>query len=138
MVTAIAGREVAASTTIRPAGAAAADWRASAVAEYERAREVGEAALRADLAARVRDLTGRAISPASVIVTSERRGLAWVDSVQFRLEGCDLTVARPCAHCGVGEVVSPPVQGRADLGYVLGAWEPRCRHCPIEDPADVW
>jgi hypothetical protein len=112
------------------------DWRAEAIAEHARSRVAGEAARRAELAGRLRDLTGRTIAPESVMLPTERRAIAWVDGVQFRLEGPELTIVRPCVHCGVEELTSPPLRGRADLGYALAAWEPRGAQCQIEDPPE--
>ena len=137
MTTSIASRETAAqTTTVRPAGATPVDWRADAIAEYEWSRVAAGAVLRAELAGRLRELTGREIAPGSVLLSTERRAIAWVDGVQFRLEELELRIVRPCVHCGVEELTSPPVRGRADLGYALGAWEPRGAQCQIEDPPE--
>jgi hypothetical protein len=124
------------TTTTAPTEAAAADWRAELIAEHGRTREIAEAALRAELTGRLHELTGREVSPRSVTLSSERRAIAWLDGVQFRLEGLELTVVRSCLHCGVEELTSPPVRSRADLAYALAGWEPRGRQCQIEDPAE--
>ncbi|HZR00728.1 MAG TPA: hypothetical protein VFC93_18155 [Chloroflexota bacterium] len=120
----------------RRAATGAADWRAAAIAEYEQSREAGAETRRAALVERLRELTGRVVPPERVIVQEGRRALAWVDGVQFRLEGTELTIARGCVHCGLGEMTSPPVRTRADLGYALIGWEPRCTQCPAEDPPE--
>jgi hypothetical protein len=134
MATSIASRPAPAPTvTIWSAEPTTNDWRAEAIAEYERARAVGQDALRAELAGRVRDLTGRAVRLDSVVVTDQGSALAWVDGVKFQLEGLELTIVRPCVHCGVDEVTSPPIRTRADLGRALSAWRPRCGQCELED-----
>jgi len=118
------------------AAAVAADWRAAAIAEYEQSRAAAAETRRAALVERLRELTGRVVPPEHVFVQEGRRALAWVDGVQFRLEGPELTVARGCVHCGLGEMTSPPVRTRAELGYALIGWEPRCTQCPAEDPPE--
>ena len=134
MTTSTLSRPAATSMTIWPAEMARADWRAEAIAEHERTREAAQAARRAELAWRVRELTGRAVAVESVMLPTERRAIAWVDGVNFRLDGHELSIVRPCSHCGVAEVISPPIGGRAELGYAIGPWEPRCPQCPVEDP----
>jgi hypothetical protein len=137
MVMAVTSREAPTeSAAARPDGAAR-DWRAEAVARSERSREASTAALRAELVGRLGDLTGLRVPAERVLVSDGRRALAWVDGVQFRLEGGELTIACACVHCGVNELESPPVRSRDDLDYVLAVWEPRCRQCPLEDPPEL-
>jgi hypothetical protein len=112
------------------------DWRAEAVARYERSHEASAAALRAELVGRLSDLAGRLVPAERVLGSDGRRALVWVDGVQFRLEGGELTIVCACTHCGLNEIASPPVRSRDDLDYVLAVWEPRCRQCPLEDPPE--
>lgn len=113
-------------------------WRAAALAAY--ALEAGEDddSLRAELAARVRRLTGCAIPDGAITADgSARRATAVLDGEVFQLQGHELIVLRPCAHCGTGLFASPSLASRADLGYALSDWQPYHAGCEPVDPADV-
>ena len=53
--------------------------------------------------------------------------------VNFRFHRQSLVVVRPCVVCGIRQLESAPITDAADLGYALGAWEPRCQRCPVEE-----
>ena len=59
-----------------------------------------------------------------------------VDEVVFRARNHQVVVLRSCAECGITRFESAPLFSRADLGYALGAWQPHCRSCQPEDPAN--
>ena len=112
------------------------DWQASVIASYLEAQEQ-ERPLAIALATRIYTLAGRAIAPESAFVDREA-GLAAavVDGVTFRMRRGQVTILRACQECGVGRVESAPLATRADVGYALSAWEPRCAGCEEEDPAN--
>lgn len=117
--------------------ATSASWQNRAVAEYARSADERSAALRHELAARVAELTSQPIAPAS-IYSDDAASLAVVNvgGAVFRLQDRDLTLLRPCVHCGTGQHLSAPLRTLADLGYALGPWQPRCSHCEPVDPAN--
>lgn len=111
------------------------DWRAQAVAAYERGREDRDEALRRALARRVRALTGQVVPPERIWVdrVAQTAGVA-LDGALFRLERGQLVLVRPCALCGIGQIASPPLDTPADLGYALSEWQPRHPACAPDDP----
>jgi hypothetical protein len=114
------------------------DWRTGAIAVYGRAEPDDTGALRTELASRLRALIGRRFPPGAIQVDRDGRvATAVVDGTRLRLRRHDLLLVRPCAHCGTGDFESPPLLNLVDLGQALAAWEPRCRHCQIEDPNDL-
>lgn len=116
--------------------AAVYDWQASVVAAYREAQEQ-ERPLAVALATRIYTLAGRAIAPESMFVDREAGlAVAAVDGMVFRMRRGQVTILRACQECGVGRVESQPLFTRADLGYALSAWEPRCAGCEEEDPAN--
>lgn len=114
-----------------------ADWQARAVAAYQRSEHEEIAALRAELAARISGFIQRPVSLEPIVVDHAARvATAVVDGVLFRLQQQDLVLIRSCAHCGIGQLASPPIAGMTDLGRALAGWEPRCAQCLPEDSTD--
>ena len=113
------------------------DWRVRAVSEWEATREVDEESLRIDLALRLSALTSREVPQYAIHVnTANRSATTRLDGVLFRLVEGQLSVVRPCAYCGTGELTSPPIQDRADLGRALVGWDPRHPYCQDVDAPD--
>lgn len=95
-----------------------------------------EAALRTELA--------RRLSVLGVAVETRR---IWADSALpvasvvvagalVRLAHGQLTVVRPCDHCGCGAVASAPIQSALDLDRSLHTWRPLHADCePFEADA---
>ncbi len=124
----------------RTEGDVSCAWQAAALATYAHESAVGGANLRAELTAQVQALTGCAIpDPDRTIAVDRdaRRATVTVDGVVFQLQGHDLLLLRPCAYCGTGRFASPPIVGRADLGYALSGWQPYHRDCEPVDSADI-
>jgi hypothetical protein len=112
-------------------------WQAGALAAYALEAGASGAQLRAELAARVRALTGYALPEDTITVDrAAQRATAALDGVVFQLRGHNLMVLRPCAHCGTGRFASPRVSSRADLGHALSGWQPYHAGCAPEDPDD--
>ncbi|MBC8077067.1 MAG: hypothetical protein H7Y32_13405 [Chloroflexales bacterium] len=106
-------------------------WQARVIAAYQH-----ETPASAVLAARIERLTGQAVAPATIFSDPGARvATVVIDGVLFRLDHQRLVVVRACDGCGVAQIESASITSAADLGYALGTWEPRCPHCPIEDPA---
>ncbi|MCC6626520.1 MAG: hypothetical protein IT340_03845 [Chloroflexi bacterium] len=113
------------------------DWRSAAIAAYWQDQPDAFSAMVADLRLRLLDLIGRAPDAAAVIVDRfARTAQVAIDGVIFRLQDQDLVLLRGCAACGLRQYVSPPIRSRADLGYALAIWEPRCPDCEPEDPRE--
>jgi hypothetical protein len=112
-------------------------WREGAITAHRRIERERALALRADLAARVRTLTGSAVAPDTVYLNRET-GVATVavDGARFRLSGGALVLLRPCAHCGTGQFASAPIEDCADLGGALADWTPLHEECQPEDSAE--
>lgn len=120
-------------STGTPMPESTSDWQSVAVEAYRDA--VNHAP--SDLAARLAALTGRWIDPEDVFVDrAAGLSVAVVDGVLFRLRRKDLVVVRRCGHCGVNQFESPPIDTLDDLGYALSTWQPYCRDCEPDDPAD--
>jgi hypothetical protein len=114
-------------------------WQEVAIAAYQQSQEHAGFALPAELATRLRALTGRVVAPETIYVDRDA-GLATtvVDGVVFRLRREQLSLLRPCVQCGIGHFESPALASRADLGYALNAWQPLCAHCPAEEDSVNW
>lgn len=111
-------------------------WQAAALRAYALGAGADSAHLRSELAACVQALTGRTISDGPITADgTTRRMTAVVDGVAFQLQGHDLRLLRPCAHCGTGRFASPSLTSRADLGYALAGWQPYHAGCEPTDPA---
>ena len=116
--------------------AAAHDWKTQALSAYQQRRQDDGAALWSALAHQVRELTGRDLAIDAIWIDLDRRvAFVTVDGVRFRWEPSQLVLLRPCVHCGGGEFTSPPLTSAADVGYALGAWQPRHPECQPDDPA---
>jgi hypothetical protein len=114
-----------------------ADWKASAVTSYRHAQQQALTVLPELLATRVSALTGRSIDPQDVFVDLDAEiATVVVDGVVFRAHHQQVVVLRSCVECGIERFESPPLFSRADLGYALSAWQPSCRNCQPEDPAN--
>lgn len=112
----------------------ARDWQADMIAAYQETLDQARPLAMA-LAARVYALAGRVVDPESVFVDQEAgRAVAVVDGVIFRMRNGQVTILRPCAECGIGQIESPSITTRADLGFALSGWEPRHAGCEPEDP----
>lgn len=111
-----------------------APWKARAVAEL--AQHDGEELVTRLLRA-VRAVIGQEVSPAQVWASpAEQAAALSVDGVRFRWEQGRLVLLRPCVHCGLGQLASPALHARADLGYALADWQPRHAGCEQDDPAE--
>lgn len=112
-------------------------WQRRAVVAYEQAEHRDAAALQWELADRIAALTEQEIAPESIYVNrAAQLAVVNVEGVVFRLQGHTLAVVRPCVECGTGHFESRALSTVQDLGYALGAWEPRCEHCAPADPAN--
>ena len=124
-------------TTLEISASELPAWQADAIAAYMIEARAGDTHLRAELCARVHDLTGCSISDSAITVNCEAcRATATLDGVVFQLQGHDLILLQPCAYCGTGRFKSPPVCGRADLGYSLVGWHPYHPGCEPADPSE--
>jgi len=113
------------------------DWQARAIGVYHQAQSQALNALPELLATRVSALIGWSINPAEVFVDSAAElATVVVDGVVFRARNQQVVVLRSCAACGITRFESAPLWSRADLGYALSAWQPHCRSCQPEDPAE--
>lgn len=113
-------------------------WRTAAINAY--AQEVGadSAQIRAELATRVYELTGYAITDDAVAADSgAQRATVAMDGMVFQLHGHDLILLRPCAYCGAGRFVSAPLSSHADLGYAISGWQPYHPGCEPVDAAET-
>jgi hypothetical protein len=111
-----------------------APWMARAVADYG---QFGADELASRLAEAVHALTGKQPARELIWVSPTQRAAAVsVDGVRFHWEQGRLVLLRPCVQCGLGQLASPPLHSRVDLGYALAAWQPRHPDCEQEDPID--
>jgi hypothetical protein len=112
-------------------------WRTRAIAANQQTEPDAIATLRAELAIRIRSLTGCTTELESIAVDPDTRtATAVMDGAVFRLVGRDLTLLRPCAYCGTGQFASPAIRSLADLGHALAVWEPLHKDCQPQDPAE--
>lgn len=117
------------------AATSGSEWQRRAIEGYRRQRPGAAASLRNEIAARVGRLIGRSIDVSTVVVDEQHQAaLLTVDGVQFRWDRSELTIIRPCAHCGVGRFASPPIRDVRDLGYALSDWTPVDPHCEPFEP----
>ncbi|MDQ3703716.1 MAG: hypothetical protein M3437_00565 [Chloroflexota bacterium] len=112
----------------------APQWQLEALEEYEESLQPLEVRMRRDLATRVKALTGRRIAQDNIYTDAmcQVAGTT-VDGIVFKLMKENLVVVRSCVHCGCSQFASMPITNRAELGYVLSEWEPRCAGCQEED-----
>jgi len=109
------------------------DWQARVISAYHQALTE----LPKLLATRVSALIGWSIDPADVFVDLDAElATVIVDGVVFRAHHQQVVILRACAECAITRFESAPLFSRADLGYALSAWQPCCRSCQPEDPAD--
>jgi hypothetical protein len=133
---ATAARRALAPTYI-PAAAQPVDWQARAIRSYRHAQRLALTTLPDLLASRVSALTGRSVDPEDVFVDIDTEiATVVVDGVVFRAHHQQVVVLRECVECGIERFESPPLYSRADLGYALRGWQPLCRNCRPEDPAN--
>jgi hypothetical protein len=113
------------------------DWQAYAIDAYRQAQSQALTALPKLLATRVAALIGMPIDPADVLMDRDAElAVVIVDGVMFRAHHQQIMIVRSCVECGIRRFESAPLAAYADLGYALSAWQPRCRTCQPEDPAD--
>ena len=121
---------------IRIAGAyqAKPEWQIEAIEEYEGSLQPLDVRMRHDLASRVLALTGHRIAPDAIYADPRRQvAVVKVDGVVFKLLKENLVIVRSCVQCGCGQFVSAAISNKAELGYMLTEWEPRCSTCVEED-----
>jgi hypothetical protein len=112
-------------------------WREDAIVAHRQTERGRALALRADLAARVRALTGVPVGADSVYLNRETgEATVAVDGAVFRLARGAMMLVRPCDHCGTGQFMSGAIEDRADLGSALAAWQPLHEECQPEDSAE--
>jgi hypothetical protein len=112
-------------------------WQTDAVATYQRNQREAISQLPKLMSARISALTGVTIASASIFVDRDAEiATAVVDGVVFRAHDQQVFLLRSCAECGTERFESQPLNTRADLGRALNAWQPLCRHCQPEDPAN--
>ena len=110
------------------------DWHACAISAYHHARCQVLNVLPELLATRVSTLTGRSISSEDVFVDQDAElATVVVDGVVFRAHNQQVVILRSCVECGIKRFESAPLWSRADLGYALRGWQPRCDSCQDED-----
>jgi hypothetical protein len=115
----------------------APDWQARVISAYHQATCQVLSALPELLITRVSALIGRSINPWDVFVDLEAElATVVVDGVVFRARNQHVMILRACTECAIARFESAPLFSRADLGYALSAWQPYCRSCQPEDPAD--
>ncbi len=115
-----------------------ADWQARAISSYRHAQRQALTVLSELLSTRVSALTSRPIDPEDVFVDMEAElATVVVDGVVFRAHSHQVVVLRSCVECGTTRFESAPLFSRADLGYALSAWQPRCSSCQPEDPTEI-
>jgi hypothetical protein len=120
-----------------PAASQTADWQAREITSYRQAQRQALTLLPELLASRVSALTGREVALEHVFVDTDTEiATVVVDRVVFRAHHHQVVVLRECAECGIERFESPPLYSRADLGYALRGWQPLCRNCQPEDPAN--
>jgi hypothetical protein len=113
----------------------APSWQHRAIAAYQHSEQRDVAALQWELADRIAALTEQELDPATIYVNrAAQLAVVNVEGVVFRLQGSELAITRPCAHCGTGQFSSRALASVYDLGNALGEWEPRCEHCQASDP----
>ncbi len=109
-------------------------WQIEALEEYEESLIPLEVRLRHDLAARVLALTGHRVAPDAIYADAVSQvAVTTVDGIIFKLVKENLVILRSCVQCGCCQFTSMPITNKAELGYVLGEWEPRCLSCQEED-----
>jgi hypothetical protein len=114
-----------------------ADWQARAMIAYRHVQRHALTVLPELLATRVSALTGRSIDAEDVFVDLDAElAIVVVDGVVFRARNQQVVVLRSCVECGIARFESAPLYSRADLGYALSVWQPHCRSCQPEDPAN--
>lgn len=128
---AVTGTSSAAAETVAPG------WKAGAIASYQQHWMRDEATLRRAFARHLHQLIGREIDQAMIWVDSARRGAtARIDGVQFRYDGTQVMLVRPCELCESGSFTSPALASPVDVGYALSAWQPRHPQCQPDDPVN--
>jgi hypothetical protein len=112
-------------------------WHARAVDTYRQSTNDELSVLREELAAWIAALTQRTVLLEMIYVdVADRTATVALDGVVFQLRRHTLVLLRSCPECGLGAYESPAIQTLADLGYALSDWQPHCRNCTAEDPAD--
>jgi hypothetical protein len=133
-----AAQPVTQTATPRTRADAPCAWRAAALAAYTLEAGVDGAYLRAELATRVRTLTGCVIPESMITVDrAARRATGAMEGVVFQLQRHNLILLRPCAYCGMGLFESAPLSSLTDLGYALSDWQPYHRGCEPGDTGEI-
>jgi hypothetical protein len=123
---------------IRGGDEARPQWQVAAIEEYEGSLEPLEVSMRRDMASRVLALTGHRLMPDAIYADARSRvAVATVDGLVFKLMKENLVILRPCVQCNCFQFESMPITNRAELGYMLTEWEPRCATCQAED-SEYW
>jgi hypothetical protein len=113
-------------------------WQMEAIEEYEESLEPLEVRMRRDMASRVLALTGHRLMPDAIYADARSRvAVATVDGLVFKLMKENLVILRACVQCNCCQFASMPITNRAELGYMLTEWEPRCSTCQAED-SEYW
>jgi hypothetical protein len=111
---------------------AAASWRTRAYEAYTAHRAAVLANLKADMAFRIKNLTGYRPSLNDIHVNEEKcTATLLFDGTIFRLQGEELTVQRPCSYCNTGLITSCAITSMVELGYAIVEWQPMHDDCRI-------
>ncbi len=109
-------------------------WQLEALEEYEDSLQPLEVRMRRDLASRVQTLTGHRVASQAIYADAMNQvAVTTMDGIVFKLVKDNLVILRSCVQCGCCQFASMPITNRAELGYVLTEWEPRCPNCQAED-----
>ncbi|MDQ3928068.1 MAG: hypothetical protein M3328_02855 [Chloroflexota bacterium] len=113
-------------------------WQIEAIEEYEESLGPLDARMRHDLASRILALTGHRVAADEVYADARSQvAVTTVDGIVFKLLKENLVILRACVQCNCCQFASMPITNRAELGYMLTEWEPRCPDCAAED-SNYW
>ncbi len=117
-----------------PAAASFLRWHAAAMTTERHAAGMPMDHLRRDLASRILELTGHAVTHGTIAIDAgTRKATVALGELVFQLRGTALVLLRHCVQCGGGRLASPAIEDGGTLEYARGGWEPRCAGCSMAD-----